>query len=64
MKYAEHPTDGRILGRLTFQSFFDEKDLLELYITDGAVKEGLDIHLDKFLYELCKYLKEKKNEER
>ena len=59
MKYSDLPTYGRILGRVTFQSFFKEADILELYITDATMKEGLDIHMNIFNSELLKYLKGK-----
>ncbi len=62
MKYSDNPIEGRILGRVTFQSFFDDKDILELYITDASMKEGYHIHMKSFMDELRHYLKDKMND--
>lgn len=62
MKYSRNPVEGRLLGCLRFQSFFDDNDILELYITDESMKEGFDFHMNEFKKKLEKYLKDKMND--
>ena len=51
---------SKIIGRLSFKSYINKEDILELYITEEGIEEDIDIHLDVFLDELKYYIEHRK----